>query len=749
MAETHRHTNGLIAESSPYLLQHAHNPVDWRAWNAETLTLARQLNKPIFLSVGYSTCYWCHVMERQCFENETIAGDMNRRFINIKVDREERPDVDQLYMTAVQVISRQGGWPMSVWLTPDLQPFYGGTYFPPTDGYGRPGFPRLLAALEDAFLNRRDAVEKSAAEITGILQQLAEPRKPTSPLKFDLAWIDEMVQRNIADFDATNGGYGGAPKFPRQTLLEFLLLYLRGNPNDDLLNQVRFTLDAMAHGGIRDHLGGAFHRYSTDDHWLVPHFEIMLYDNAMLAWIYAEAFAQTRDERYAEICRGIIEFVLREMTSPAGAFFTALDAEVDAQEGLTYLWTRDEVREGLRDFTEAQVDRFCRVYGLDGGPNFADPHHGTGQPDKNVLYLEEPGEAGSPALLDAELRLMREQLYRIRRTRKQPMLDTKILTSWNALMIRALAHAGKILNEPRYLQAAGNAAEFLGSCHRDATGGLFRTSDGSHAKYAGFLDDYAFVIQALIELSGATGNPVHHQDATELLQIMRAKFAGENGFYFTEKGAPDLIVRQMIGTDSPLPSGNGVAASAMLSLNLPEEAAKILSGFALQLEEHGEGMSALLIAGMEYVRRFGPLDVPGDSSITESHAPSTVPTEPAGDIVKIQFAWLNPARLEIALEIKSGFHINANSAMEGLIATRIVINGIDAGGILAIDYPNAIERKFEFAGENLAVYEGRTAIVVRFKSPPTKPFQIACTYQPCSESACLLPIIRAIAVDPF
>ena len=335
----HRHTNRLARETSPYLLQHQHNPVDWYAWGPEAFEAARSQDKPIFLSVGYSTCYWCHVMERQSFENEAIAAEMNRLFINIKVDREERPDVDQLYMTAVQVLTRHGGWPMSVFLLPDLRPFYGGTYFPPTDMHGRPGFPTVLRALEDAYRNRRSDVEQSAAQLKDILEQLAQPAPPERAVTIDQDFINRLIDRSTSDYEPNFGGFGDAPKFPRETLLETLLVHHANHPDERLAHQIRHTLDAMSRGGIRDHLGGAFHRYSTDAKWLVPHFEIMLYDNAMLAWIYVEASRQFNEPRYAQIARDIFWFVNEEMTSPDGAFYTALDAEVDALEGGSYLWT--------------------------------------------------------------------------------------------------------------------------------------------------------------------------------------------------------------------------------------------------------------------------------------------------------------------------------------------------------------------------------------------------------------------------
>ena len=397
------HTNRLADQTSPYLLQHQHNPVDWHPWGPDAIETARRENKPIFLSVGYSTCYWCHVMERESFENDRVAAVMNELFVNVKVDREERPDVDQTYMTAVQLLTRRGGWPMSVWLLPDLRPFYAGTYFPANDYQDRPGFVSLLKGLADAYHNRRAEVDASAEDVTSAVRQLAEPPPPKAAMTLDEAWLARVVERSASDYDPRHGGFGAAPKFPRQTLLELLLTYNRRHPDDRRMQQVRHALDAMAHGGIRDHLGGGFHRYSTDAEWLVPHFEIMLYDNAMLGWCYAEAYRQTEDRRYAAVARGIFDFVLREMTSPDGAFYTAFDAEVDAREGEPYLWTRAEVEATLAaaGTSEADIHRFCRQYGLDEGPNFADPHHGNGRPEKNVLFLAEPagdrraGPAGS------------------------------------------------------------------------------------------------------------------------------------------------------------------------------------------------------------------------------------------------------------------------------------------------------------------------------------------------------------------
>jgi hypothetical protein len=720
--DTSVHTNRLINETSPYLLQHAHNPVDWYAWGPDAFAAARSQNKPIFLSVGYSTCYWCHVMERQSFENKTIAAEMNKRFICIKVDREERPDVDQLYMLAVQVLTHHGGWPMSVFLLPDLRPFYGGTYFPPTDANGRPGFVTVMRAIEDAYHNRRGDVDRSAEQLVNILQQIAKPQAAGQAIAIDNSFVDQLIQRSISDYDPLNGGFGSAPKFPRETLLELLLQSQIANQKSQILH----SLDAMANGGIRDHLGGGFHRYSTDAKWLVPHFEIMLYDNAMLAWCYVEAFRQTNEKRYATIARGIFDFVLREMSSPQGAFHTAFDAEVDAMEGEPYLWTAADV-DALLGKDDAKL--FDHVYGLDRGPNFSDPHHGGGEPDKNVLYLP-----NGPALEDdPRIVAMRQKLYEARRKRKQPSLDTKIITSWNALMIRALAHGGEILKEDRYTQAAAKAADFLLQNHRKIDGTLFRTSRDGTKKYAGFLDDYAFFAQALLALKWK-------DKAAAIAEVMQQKFWDETdgGFFFSDKNADELIVRQKVASDSPLPSGNAIAVMVMLELDRPQFAQRTLALFANQLQQQGEGMSAMIEAALDYVRRHGPLAV--SRSGVEENQPFS-PQQLAQQVVKIQTAWMSERQLEVKLQILKPFHINSNEPAAGMIATEMHIDG----DVETIEYPKP--KAMRFADETIQVFDGEASIVVKFKSAVTQPLKISLRYQACDESACLPPATRSFEVS--
>ena len=719
--------NRLANETSPYLLQHQHNPVDWYAWGPEAFAVAKEQNKPIFLSVGYSTCYWCHVMERQSFENETVAAEMNRRFINIKVDREERPDVDQLYMIAVQVLTRHGGWPMSVFLTPDLRPFYGGTYFPPQDMHGRPGFVTVLRGIEDGYRNRPDDVEQTANQLVNILRDMSQPEGAPRAMTIDAGAIEKMIDRSTTDYDPTFGGFGGAPKFPRETLLELLLQSQIGNRE----SQIQHTLAAMARGGIRDQLGGGFHRYSTDAQWLVPHFEIMLYDNAMLGWCYAEASSQWREPFYEQVARELFDFVLREMTSPEGAFYTAFDAEVDAQEGLSYLWTADEIEEALGD---DDAELFNKVYGVDQGPNFADPHHGHGAPDKSILFLADLElYEKNRARIDA----MRAKLKSIRDQRKQPLLDTKIITSWNALMIRALAHAGKVLNEVRYTHAAATAVDFLLGKHRTEDGGLYRTSRDGKAKYNAFLDDYAFLAQALLALD-------RRDDAAALAKTMLDRFGDSDagGLFFSHRNATDLIVRQKTASDSPLPSGNAVAAMALLELDQPDEALRILKTFAPQLERAAEGMSSMVQAAADYARRHGPIEVPASADPRGAERIASTEQIAAG-VVGLRAAMRTPTTMEVRIDILDGFHINAHDAAKDFIATSLAVTGAT---VKKIDYPPGEEKRFAFADSAIRVYEGSIAIAVEFTHPPAGKLALNLTYQACDDSTCLPPVTKRFDV---
>jgi uncharacterized protein YyaL (SSP411 family) len=559
--------NHLIAEKSPYLQQHAHNPVDWYPWGDQAFDKARTEDKPIFLSIGYSTCHWCHVMERESFESEEIAEIINRFFVPVKVDREERPDVDRIYMTYVQAATGSGGWPMSVFLTPDLKPFFGGTYFPPDDRYGRPGFPTLLERIASAWREQRAEIAETSVNVISQLKKYSE-FGATGGIA-DKTTLDSAFQYFRRTFDSTHGGFGDAPKFPRPVIFNFLFRYYVRTQRIEALQMSLDTLRAMAAGGMHDHLGGGFHRYSVDERWFVPHFEKMLYDQAQLAISYLEAHQITHNALYADIARSTLDYVLRDMTHPDGGFYSAEDADsvIDPSnpkakgEGAFYIWSADELEQALgRDSYES----FAAHYGVEKGGNVHEDPHGefTG---KNILYLRQTLE---PAVTQ-QLAEARAKLLAIRSKRVRPHLDDKILTSWNALMISAFAKAAQILNEPLYLAAAQRATRFiLTRMYDGATGILQRRFREGEAAIHGFLDDYAFFIAALLDLYEADFDPNHLATAVALAAKMRELFEDpEQGAFFTTAGRDSsLVLRMKDDYDGAEPSGNSVALLDLLRL---------------------------------------------------------------------------------------------------------------------------------------------------------------------------------------
>ncbi len=733
-----RFTNRLARETSPYLLQHKHNPVDWHAWGDDAFELARKLDRPIFLSVGYSTCYWCHVMERQCFENESIAAVMNELFVNIKVDREERPDVDQLYMIAVQLLTHSGGWPMSVWLTPELKPFFAGTYFPPTDQYGRPGFPRLLKALSEAWRNRRDEVTEQSARITVALERFSSVSPARENRVIDNDTVAALVMRSVGDFDAQLGGFGRAPKFPRQTLLDMLLSVRDADGIDtaSVDSMLRTTLDAMMYGGIRDQLGGAFHRYSTDGKWLVPHFEIMLYDNAMLASIYSRASVALNDARYARVAREVCDFVLDRLAASNGAFFTAIDAEVDAKEGESYLWTKEQVVKAIGD-DDAQL--FCDIFGVSEGPNFADPHHGDGNPDSNVLYVRDRERFERES---AHLTTLRTRLLQARNRRKQPITDTKILTSWNALMISALVDCADVLRNESYRNAAMRCADYLIAHHvRDRR--VMRSSLDGTVKHAGCVDDYAFLIHALLRLSATKR---HYADvARQLLDSVDEQFASpERAFYFSPADAQDIIVRQVTASDSPLPSGNAVMIQNLLALDRKSQAQACLIALAKSLDDNVESMSAMVTAAARVVDRCGPVTIVAAADMEDEArlSPESVLRAP----IELSAVWGDPRTLVIEANIGDGWHINSNVTSENLVPTEVLIAREVAELVHHVQYPESVSIG---AGAGLIeVYEGACRFILHFHRAMVAgdSVRVAIRYQPCNDSACLAPTTHPVSV---
>ena len=564
--------NRLARENSPYLRQHATNPVDWYPWGEEALRRAKEEDRPIFLSIGYSSCHWCHVMERESFENEGIAAIMNERFVNIKVDREERPDLDEIYMAATQMLSGQGGWPNSVFLTPDLKPFFAGTYFPPESRHGRPGFSDLLVGVSDAYKGKKDDVVRVAQEVTGQIRRLSE--MTPSPQALSAPILNRAFGDLAGRFDNAEGGFGGAPKFPHSMDVSFLLRYHRRTGNPEALRMAVLSLEKMARGGICDQLGGGFHRYSVDAQWLVPHFEKMLYDNALLARTFLEAAGAVGRlpaspalpeggavpaAFFKEVARDTFEWVLREMTSPEGGFYSSLDADSDGEEGKYYVWTPGEIA-GILGPQEAGL--FCNVYGATPGGNF---EHG-----RSILHLDRSLARIAADLRqeEGELRLRmasaRSRLLQARAGRRRPGRDDKILADWNALMISALAYGARVLDEPRYAEAAARAARLVLE-RMLGDGRLLHSYMERQARHPAYLTDHAFLVAAFLDLYEATFDAAWVGEARAMAGRMIDLFGddGGAGFCFTARDHESLIARTREGNDGAVPAGVSVAALAL------------------------------------------------------------------------------------------------------------------------------------------------------------------------------------------
>jgi len=744
-------TNRLARESSPYLLLHAENPVDWYAWGEEAFARARREDKPIFLSVGYSTCYWCHVMERESFSSPEIAGSMNEAFVCVKVDREERPDVDEIYMTATQLITRSGGWPNSVFLTPELKPFFAGTYFPPRDGMGRPGFPRVLQGLREAWLFRRAEVLQQAEMVAqAMAAHLAAGHPPATTLPG--AELSDALQEDLRErFDPRWGGFSAAPKFPSPANLFFLLDRAR---DDEARAMLVATLGAMARGGITDQLAGGFHRYSTDEKWLVPHFEKMLYDNAALAWLYAEASALAPAEGFDRVARMTLDFVLRELTGKDGGFFSAIDAETDGHEGAYYTWTSADLANALAS-TDGQL--FRAVYGLEGPPPFEGERH--------VLHLAAPlaEQARAHGLSEAELsrRLepSRQALLAARDRRERPLTDDKVLADWNGLMIGAMTRAGARLAEPRYLQAARDAASFvLRHLGEPDEGPLRHAFRGGRAHVAALLDDYAFFVEGLLELHGATGERAFLDEALRLAEEQERRLGDPAGGGYHAAGEDKrLLFRAKPAFDGAVASGNGVAALNHVRLARltadpvwRERAERTLLAFA-------DGMAQAPLAHVTLVRaleRF--LEIPATSAagaprvavapavVASSATPTASLEDEARDAVEIDARlgrgedeeW-KPFRVE--LEIAREWHLNANPAGSGLVPTTVA--GV-VGRVREVRYPAG--EAWGGAASPVPIYRGRVAIEGEIEHRGGGAPGVEVSYQACDETRCLPPVTRIV-----
>jgi uncharacterized protein YyaL (SSP411 family) len=561
-----KNSNRLINETSPYLLQHAYNPVNWYPWGKDALEKARSEDKPIFLSIGYSSCHWCHVMAHESFEDEEIAKIMNENFVNIKVDREERADLDDVYQRVCQLAAGSGGWPLSVFLTPEQKPFYIGTYFPKSSRYGMPGFMSIVKQLADTYKNKKNEILSATSEFMRALSGAAGDVSTSRlvDVEPDRSILDEAAISLLQLGDPTFGGFGQAPKFPNPSNLMFMLRYYELSGISKFRDFVFFTADRMASGGIHDHLGGGFARYSTDQKWLVPHFEKMLYDNALLAQLFAEIYQVTSDMKYLEVLKKTIKYVLRDMTSPDGCFYSAEDADSEGEEGKFYLWTKREILEVLNNQTVADI--FCYYYGVTEGGNFEGKNILNSQNNKIFLSqkFNKPLQVVDEILRDSELKL-----FEARKHRERPGKDDKIITSWNSLMISALVKAYRVSSEVDYLKAAVRAADFVEDRMSSPGGRLYRIFKNGNPKLNGYLDDYSFYVNSLIDLFEVYPIPRYLDRAIAHTDFMLDHFwdnSQNSGFFFTSDDHEELIIRTKNYYDLAIPSGNSMAALDLLRL---------------------------------------------------------------------------------------------------------------------------------------------------------------------------------------
>ncbi len=602
--------NRLAHETSPYLLQHKDNPVDWQPWGPEALERAAREDKPIMVSIGYSACHWCHVMERESFEDEETARLINEAFVPIKVDREERPDVDDIYMEAVQGMTGQGGWPLTVFLDPEGVPFYGGTYFPPEPRQGMPSFGQVLEATAGAYRNQREELREASAQIRESLGAVGRVEQSQEPL--DESIMAQAISALHSAFDRANGGFGGAPKFPPASALEFLLDRGQNDP-------VRLTLDKMMHGGIYDQLGGGFHRYSVDATWLVPHFEKMLYDNALLARTYLHGWQVMGEERWRRVCEETLDWALREMRGPEGGFYSALDADSEGEEGRFYVWDEGEMRTALAQAGIAgdAIERVLGYWGVSPAGNFE---------GRNILHVA----LGASAQQPAELNDARTALYSWRDRRVRPSLDDKRICSWNALMIAALADAGAAMNREDYLDAASACARFVMESMRDSNGHLLRTWKEGEARLNAYLEDHAFLVEGLLRLYEATLEVRWFDAAREIADQMIERFADDErgGFFTTSNDHEELIARRKDVGDHPIPSGNSSAGYGLLRLaaltgagGYEERATGTMRLFAPAAARHPDAFGHLLQAidfHLSPVREVA-LVAPGNGAAGSAH----------------------------------------------------------------------------------------------------------------------------------
>jgi len=765
--------NRLAKETSPYLLLHAHNPVDWYPWGPEAFAKAKEEKKPIFLSIGYSSCYWCHVMERESFVDAEIAKVLNANYVCIKVDREERPDVDQIYMTALQAI-RQGGWPMSMFLTPDGRPFFGGTYFPPRDRQGVSGFLTIISAVAKAWDTEKASIEKSANALTEIVKRRLKSASGQRKLALTRSWPAQGRALLTQQFDQENGGFGfdpnnpRRPKFPQPVDLYFLLdQHRRGAPSKnptDPLNMVLLTLDRMARGGIRDHLAGGYHRYSTDRYWLVPHFEKMLYDNAQLASIHLLAFELTQDPRWRDEAQATFAFIERTMTADEGGFYSSLDAETKGEEGAYYVWTPSEVKAALGEKTDA--DLFDEVYGLKGDPNFERSRYVLHEPRTRAEQAE--AHKTTPQELEGRLAPLRAQLLAVREKRPAPLCDDKVITGWNGLMIAAYADGYRLLKAEKYRLAAEKAAGFLLDKLRATDGHLLRTARLGKAKLPAYLEDYAFLIHGLLRLHAATRDGRWLKEARELTERMILDFEDrdEGGFFFTADGHESLLARPKDPFDNALPSGNSMAILDLMALHRVtgessylDHAGKAIDALSSLLSQNPAALPLTLVGLQLY------LDAAPDRIIPKPLAPGTLAEAPAQVVTaSARLAVEKAAAIApgsefnavVTVTILNGWHIYANPT--GVPEMKPTTLGLlpppdRSVTLVKVSYPIGDAKILGSLGtEQVVLYERKVEFKARLKlAADAKPGPIALkfllSYQTCNDRLCLAPAKMEVTLN--
>ncbi|MCZ7645458.1 MAG: DUF255 domain-containing protein [Planctomycetota bacterium] len=745
-----KHTNRLADQTSPYLLQHKHNPVDWHPWGPEAFEKARKEDKPIFLSVGYSSCHWCHVMERESFEQEDVGAFLNARFVCVKVDREERPDVDDIYMRYVHLSNGRGGWPMSVVLRADGAPFFGGTYYP------KEAFVTLMGRLHQAWTEQRPKVDEVCQQIAQVLKQEAQGGwgEPERPL--DGKTAARAVALLHEHFDFQEGGLQARMKFPPHAMLKFFLELLSRDPaNARVREMTKLTLDKMQLGGIHDHVGGGFHRYATDPRWFLPHFEKMLYDNAQLAWVYSRAAAVLKDEAYARTARGIFEWILREMTTRDGVFYSAYDADSEGEEGRFYVWDRKE----LDALLGADAAAYAERYRISKDGNFHE--EATGQPTGlNIPHLQEPvAEADARAFLEA----CNAKLRAARAKRVWPGLDDKVLTSWNALAIGAFARGGKDLREPRYVQAAARAAEWLLRNMRTPEGRWHATYNRGQAKLAAYLDDHAFLADAFLELHEATGDARWLREAEALVALLDEHFLDRKngGYFFVADDHETLLVRMKNPADNATPSGNGVAAQVLVKLEAltrkpayARRAETLFSAFAGLMDRQPFAAESLLLA-WERSLAAGAAQPPPKAEIP----PSKRQFGPAIAELLVGFEQLPAgAKVPVAVRIQldEGWHVQSNApTRDELVATSMRLEETAWASLRELKFPKPAELKLDpklGLGEALQVYGGEVRILAELEvaetaTPGAHVLQIELQFQACNDRSCERPVKARLASE--